>query len=266
MTETPPVSPIPADGPNIQDNNVGNRGDVVKHATLVALARLLRARNPGTIRHIETHCFRLTAPFAHKEGHDWHADVARLGSAAAPYARLEAPYMQGGAYRCSAGLVADTLGADCRLLLAEAHAPTRARLSAAIEAEGLGLDALVPEARLLPEALAGRSPLPTLIHVDPFDHPRWYWETVEALVSHAGPEAGQDVLVLAFAYDKHAPIVFPAPPSGLRWVGHRPDAPYSLGLWASPSLVGPAEKLAVELGFESAGLDAARVSAPAEAG
>ncbi|MFN7143612.1 MAG: hypothetical protein ACK4YP_07555, partial [Myxococcota bacterium] len=48
--------------PNVQDRNVGNVGDIVKHAALVALAGLLRRRNAGLVRHVETHTFRLVAP------------------------------------------------------------------------------------------------------------------------------------------------------------------------------------------------------------
>jgi len=45
---------------NKQDRNVANRGDILKHAALVALAELLA--DHGDLRYLETHAYRLMAP------------------------------------------------------------------------------------------------------------------------------------------------------------------------------------------------------------
>jgi 23S rRNA A2030 N6-methylase RlmJ len=206
---------------NVQDGNVGNRGDVLKHVALVELAALLRARNPGGVRHVETHTFRLDAP------------LSRAWSGEGRYGALEAPWVARGRYRCSAGLVADVLGPVGRLALAEAHPETRAALAAAVAAEGLVVDALVDEAFALGEIAL--PPMPLLVHVDPFDHARRYWPLVERLLATwRRPE--EDAVVLAFAYDKTDAIAWPEAPAGLVAIGRRDDRPYGVAAWASPGI------------------------------
>jgi len=234
--------------PNVQDANVGNRGDIVKHAALVTLAALLRARTPGPVRHIETHTFRLTAPLPDPEL--WRSRVAELGLSDHAYAAIEAPWAAQGRYRCSAGLVADTLGAPVSLLLAEAHASTRALLQAALAEEGLPVDALVDDAHAL-AALPPGAPAPLLVHVDPFDHPVGYWPVVAALLSDWRLPT-HDAIVLAFAYDKRGPVAWPAPPPGLAALGRLDLAPYGVAAWASPGIEGDARAALAALGWTPA--------------
>lgn len=232
--------------PNVQDGNVGNLGDVVKHAALVALAERLRARNAGLVRHVETHTFRLVAPLP---------DVARwrdrtAAPAFAAYAAREAPWVDRGLYRCSAGLVADTLGAPVRLLLAEAHAPTRALLADALAAEALPVDALVDDAAALATVPPG-PPAPLLVHVDPFDHPRGYWPIVARLLETWRAPA-HDAAVLAFAYDKAGPVTWPDPPPGTVALGRLDAAPYGLAAWATPAFADDARDALRSLGWNLA--------------
>jgi hypothetical protein len=234
--------------PNLQDANVGNRGDIVKHAALVALATLLRARNAGPVRHVETHTFRLTAPLP--DPALWSSRVAELGLSDHAYAAIEAPWAAQGRYRCSAGLVADTLGAPLSLLLAEAHAPTRALLQAALAEEGLPVDALVDDALAL-AALPPGAPAPLLVHVDPFDHPAGYWPVVAALLDRWRLPA-HDAVVLSFAYDKRGPIAWPPPPPGLSALGRLDLAPYGLAAWASPGIAADARSALAALGWAAA--------------
>lgn len=224
--------------PNVQDRNVGNRGDVVKHVALVALADLLRARNPGLVRHVETHTFRLHAPLP--DAAAWRAHVAALDPAAtARYLALQARHVAEGRYRCSAGLVADALGAPVSLLLAEAHAPTREALAAALAEEGLPVEALVDDALVLAAVPPG-PPAPLLVHVDPFDAPHRYWPTVERLLG-TWRRPDQDAVVLAFGYDKHAPVAWPEPPADLVAVGTLDARPYGLAAWASRGIASRVE-------------------------
>lgn len=226
--------------PNVQDRNVGNRGDVAKHVALVALAGVLRARTDGAVRHVETHAFRLYAPLPHPAA--WaaaveaHADTA----ARARYRALQAGWVAGARYRCSAGLAADVFSAcdagreGVRLALAEAHAPTREALARAVVAEDIPVDALVSDALAL-ATLPPPPPLPLLVHVDPFDHPERYWPTVAHLLAR-WRRPDQDAVVLAFAYDKTGPIRWPAAPAGTVALGRHDDAPYGLAAWASPGV------------------------------
>ncbi|MFZ5476461.1 MAG: hypothetical protein ACOZNI_06750 [Myxococcota bacterium] len=201
---------------NVQEGNVGNRGDVLKHEALVAFAELLLARNPGGVRHVETHAFRLDAP------------LSRPWTGTGRYAELEAPWVAKGRYRCSAGLVADVLGPAGRLVLAEADPETRAALAAQVAAEGLRLELLVEDALLL--ASRELPPMAMLVHVDPFDHPARYWPTVSHLLRWRGD---RDAIVVAFAYDRGGPIEWPGAPEGTVAIGARWDAPYGLAAWAT---------------------------------
>lgn len=234
--------------PNVQVRNVGNRGDIVKHAALVALAERLRARNAGLVRHVETHTFQLQAEVPDRGR--WEAEVARLTGLEA-YAARERPWVDRGLYRCSAGLAADTLGAPVRLVLAEANAPTRAALAAALAAESLPVDALVDDAHALAALAPPADPAPLLVHVDPFDHPRGYWPVVAALLA-TWRRPDQDAVVLAFAYDKAAPLVWPEPPAGLVAVGRFDLAPYGLAAWASPGIAAEARGALAGLGWVQA--------------
>jgi hypothetical protein len=222
---------------NIQDRNVGNLGDIVKHAALVELAALLRARNPGLVRHVETHCFRLVAPLPDPQG--WAANAER-GSER--YRRAELDWVARGRYRCSAGLAADTLGPPVELLLAEAHAETRAALSAALAEERLRAT-VVDDAHHLPTPSAA---VPTLVHVDPFDHPAGYWPVVERVITSG------DTVVLAFAYDKVGPISWPVAPGGLQPLGRLDAGRYGLAAWASSEIAGPARNVLAGLGWADA--------------
>jgi hypothetical protein len=238
---------------NIQDRNVGNRGDVVKHIALVALADLLRARNPGLVRHVETHTFRLFAPLPERAPSPGGGALNRAPAppppdhASARYEALQAPWLARGLYRCSAGLAADALGAPLRLLLAEAHGPTRAALAAALAAESLPVDTLADDALAFATLTTAHS-APLLVHVDPFDHPARYWPAVSHLLS-TWRRPGQDAVVLSFAYDKHAPIAWPPPPADLVSLGRLDYAPYGLAAWASAGIAPPARAALEALGF-----------------
>lgn len=214
-----------ADAPvNVQDDNVGNVGDVAKHVALVALADLLRSRNAGPVRHVETHAYRLTG-----------SARAAIEGGSARWRALQAPWAARGRYRCSAGLAYDALGPETRLVLSEIHGETRAALRGDLEQEGIVAEAVLDDLRgLLRVPLLPR--LPTLLHVDPFDHPSQCWDVVQHVVAAAGPEA-RDVAVLVFAHDRKGPLAWPPAPPGLSPVGRWDAVPYALAAWASPDLV-----------------------------
>lgn len=232
--------------PNVQDRNVGNRGDVHKHLALVALAGALRRRATGPVRHVETHAFRLHAPLPDPPGQEGRAGPLPDAPVAARYLALQAPWRALGRYRCSVGLAVDVLGPSVRLALAEAHAPTRAALADALADEGLRPERLVEDARALPAALP---PLPLLLHVDPFDHPGGYWPLVERLLA-AWRSADQPAAVLVFAYDRAAPVHLPPAPGGLVPLGRRDDRPYALAAWATADIA--ADRPLAGLGWEAA--------------
>jgi hypothetical protein len=78
---------------NKQDHNVGNRGDILKHAALVALAELMALRSD--LYYLETHAYRLVAPCNVKR---WHRKVEPLRGerAYARYVALEKRWIDDG--------------------------------------------------------------------------------------------------------------------------------------------------------------------------
>jgi hypothetical protein len=206
---------------NIQDGNVGNRGDLRKHEALAAILDTLAAASSGPVLVVETHCFRLDAALPRPTA----PMNARLTA-------LQAPWAARGRYRCSAGLACDILGDRARLLLAEADGPTRAALSDALVSEGRHVVALVDDAAALVDFGRSVAPAAVFIHVDPFDHPRYHWPVVEALLDR-WRSADTPCAVLAFAYDKAGPIVWPGAPAGLPLCGSLADPPYGLAVWST---------------------------------
>lgn len=124
---------------NTQDCNVGNRGDILKHAALVALGELMSPR--AHLRYLETHAYRLVAPC---DAERWRRELLSLGRHRAyeRYVDLEKTWVEGGRYRCSVSLILDLLP-GARLILAEQHGPTRRQLLAQLAEEDA--DHLVPD-------------------------------------------------------------------------------------------------------------------------
>lgn len=100
---------------NIQLGNVGNIGDIRKHALVAALARRLAGRRATWI---DTHAFVLAAPCANPE---WEHEVARLAEMHPGFdAYRNAQRRLGGSdrYRCSTAIALEMLRPE-RSLLAE---------------------------------------------------------------------------------------------------------------------------------------------------
>ena len=95
------ATPTAAGRVNSQDRNVGNRGDILKHAALVALAELMATRT--NLRYLETHAYRLVAPC---DAERWSLELhsLRRDHAFERYAALEKTWVERGLYRCSVGL------------------------------------------------------------------------------------------------------------------------------------------------------------------
>ena len=119
---------------NRQLGNVGNLGDIIKHAALVELAGLL-AGGRADVSFVDTHTFQLQAPLPDRARWDREVDaLTALHPDYERYATLErAALGRNGTYRCSSGLVLDALR-DRRAcaVLGEANSASRAELSAQV--------------------------------------------------------------------------------------------------------------------------------------
>lgn len=85
-----------------QEDNVGNVGDVIKHASLVALLQSV-LNVPGPVLYAETNAFRPSAPLPET---GWQFENARLPltDVVRRYQQIEWSYVRNGEYLCSPGI------------------------------------------------------------------------------------------------------------------------------------------------------------------
>ncbi|MEI7837863.1 MAG: hypothetical protein WCK05_15790, partial [Planctomycetota bacterium] len=206
----------PSEKQNPQAHNVGNLGDIHKHAALVRLANLVRDRNPGPINYLDTHAFVPQAPIYDPVG--WRREIDRLMAehpAHRAYRDIEAPKVDEGQYLCSTGLAIHVLERP-RLFLAEQDRDTFQELSTQLRRMSLEPNRLLTAMEgFVCEGLSD-SAGPLLALFDPFklaeEELRRTWATAcEAVTALTQP--GRDGVVLVFQWDRQPPIVLP-PPTG----------------------------------------------------
>jgi 23S rRNA A2030 N6-methylase RlmJ len=203
---------------NIQNHNVGNLGDIIKHTALLQLACLIWVRNERVpINYVDTHAYVLRGKLANE---NWWRVVTRLRdnfSAYQAYINLEEPVIDSGEYLCSTGITVACIS-DVRLYLSEAHPDTRNLLRHQLAAQNI-----VP-AILLEDVNAWQSlatdqvdKLPLLALIDPFVLTDDIWRSAcDAIAKLHNPHAHG--LLEVFTYDDtREKIDWPNPPRG--WIG-----------------------------------------------
>ena len=232
---------------NIQTGNVGNLGDILKHAALVQLALALRKCAGSDTRYIETHSFLLQAPA--KNSDSWWNAASRLSESYAgyePYVEIEQPLISRQEYCCSAGLALDLLRPSSAYL-AEKNPATLQTLKAQVISEGLeGIVTLTDAADRLPMVIDGNPRCGFLMLVDPFKDPNEVWPTVSAV---AETFDHRELLgaIEVFAHGD-CPVNWPEPPAGFEGpISTISEPPYQLALYATNPLravtLGTAERL-----------------------
>ena len=240
---------------NPQTRNVGNLGDVIKHAALVELAALL-ARVSTSVRHVETHTFLLDAPPADVER--WSREVDALVAsypAYARYAALEREHLartSRGAprYRCSSGLVLDVVGDRLRsATLAEADPSTRAHLREQVAHEQLENVVVVDEALAALRDPGDEPGGALLVHVDPFTLSPELWARLAPSLDAVCTGAAE-VVVLVYRYIRQAGSPWPAAPHGT--TGPIADVhrnPHEIAVYASAGVADAAREVCAALGW-----------------
>jgi hypothetical protein len=229
---------------NKQDHNVGNRGDILKHAALVALTGLMD-RQPN-LRYLETHAYK---PIASCDTERWNAEIRSFSGKRDydRYADLERHHVAKGLYRCSVGLVLDVLP-GARFILAERNSVTRQELLAQLHesgAEYLVLDSATDFGRI-----SGGNPAPCLALVDPFESVHECW--AQFCQGFAALRGDCDALILAFQYGRRA-IEWPVGPAELMRVATIDDGPFHLAAWATPFVSADACSKLCQLGWRKSG-------------
>lgn len=236
---------------NLQQNNVGNLGDILKHAALDALARLFTIPGTVPVNYLDTHAYLLHARLANPE---WHSETESLQATDAAYrgyVGLETPWVARGGYLCSAGIVHRS-APHAYLYLSESDPSTRMVLADQIAEAGIVRVTLLDEAfrwcTAPPSAPRGR----LLALVDPFRLTESDWAAALCGLERLH-HRGEDGLLEVFTFDSRGTdLDWPAPPEG--WLGPivRLDrAPYHLAVYASGPIRHAARATLGALGFKS---------------
>ena len=240
---------------NPQHRNVGNLGDILKHAALMNLAKMLIGRRRSRFAYIETHAFMLEAPCPNPK--QWRqATQAELTKYAAynDYFVAEKRITDRLPYRCSAGLVIDELKkantTEAVIILAEQDEDTREILKSQLLREQISNCTVLEDAFDLSSTKLPDDVRTLLILVDPFALKADLWNGIVAALSKiVKPE--MDVVLELFTFDKeHSEVQWPSPPAGIVGpisVMHR--QPYHLAVYATDTLRENVSLTCQELGW-----------------
>lgn len=233
---------------NRQLANVGNLGDVIKHAALVELAsRLADASLP--VSFVETHTFQLHAPLPDRAR--WEAQLEELASKHAGYTRyatIERAFLaRTGRYRCSSGLVLDVLGERrACAVLAESNAASRAQISSQLSAESATTRAnvtLVDDAAAVDRAETVPAGGALLVHVDPFSLSTETWATFAPALSAMAARSACTAMVV-YRYSRGARTAWPLP-----MLAETRGGPHEVAAHASPELADVVREACASLGW-----------------
>lgn len=234
---------------NVQTGNVGNRGDILKHAALLHLARMLLRSDPREpVNYLDTHAFLLHAPPANRAWCDHVQTLAAAHKGYGLYQALQQGRVVNGDYLCSTGVVAATLP-EARLYLSESDPATRALLQRQMHASGRAAVILndVEDWRTWP---GSRPDGPLLALIDPFALSAAHWSSATAAVEGFTVHGARGPL-LAFNYDRQARVTWPPPPRGWRGpVAQMHAMPYFLCAYATPDLAEATLETLAALGWQ----------------
>ncbi|MBF0107023.1 MAG: hypothetical protein HQM16_17070 [Deltaproteobacteria bacterium] len=239
---------------NPQSNNVGNIGDIIKHAALVELARLIQGRNPDTcINYLDTHAYLYKSPCTNNR---WAGDVQLLAKkykGYTPYYEIEQSFIQQGHYLCSSALAVKTLK-DPRLFLAEKNDVTRATLANQLSEAGVKYTALKHDFKDFLNYTDTSTCGPIFGLIDPFKLNDHEWQGLWQVLSNTlntihNPQS--DALFIVFNFSKTGTPAWQLPPNNLlNIVGVIKHAPYYLAVYATKNIAGPAQAVLNGLGWD----------------
>ena len=241
---------------NIQCGNVGNLGDILKHAALVRLAQLIANRKQGQpVNYLDTHTFLLHAPLCDQG--EFELECSRLlakHKAYKDYVDIEsAALCETGEYWCSTRLAIHCLpSAD--LYLAESDPDTRTMLSHQLADIG------VTPCMLLTDMMAFRTmgsvpgPQAVLALVDPFFKSREQlleiWEAACAGVSTLRDQEADGIIEL-FEWRNGRPFWPDAPEGFLGPIATIDREKYHLAVYATDGISQQVATLLGELGWQN---------------
>ncbi len=212
---------------------------------------MLAARS-SSVSYVDTHGFLLQASLADPER--WRREIeahVERNPAYERYAARERASLAGtGHYRCSSGLVIDTLGdARGRAVLGEANAATRAELHGQIAEEHLSNVFVVDDAVSVDELARVPRGGALLVHVDPFSLTPALWATLVGSLDAMSERSTESVFVV-YRYSRSARAPWPAAPAGtLGPIAEIRGGPHEIAVYASAGLTDGVCEICHALGF-----------------
>ncbi|MFB6262968.1 MAG: hypothetical protein ABEL76_04995 [Bradymonadaceae bacterium] len=235
---------------NRQDDNVGNRGDILKHGALVRLADLAAQRAiRGPVTYIDTHAYQLEAGW--NDPLSWKQAINKQMAeypGYTDYLRREKEQLdRDEPYRCSAGLVLDIISErNYQAILAESDDETRRTLKTQVRSSGYRVDYFLEDAAELEEV-----PVPEpedddeddpgagslLVLVDPFELDPNEWDHIAAGVERFTEEETEGIIEV-FHYADRETVDWPDPPTHFVGpVATLDDRPYHLAAYATDPIL-----------------------------
>jgi len=221
---------------NVQHRNVGNLGDIHKHAALVEMASLVQSRNPAeTINYLDTHTFLLQTNVA--DAGSWREETAEPHYRR--YREIESSKVDKGRYLCSTGLALELLTAP-RLFLAEHHEATRCELKEQLSQENTHPQILAKEIGGLGAIDLSGHAGPLVALFDPFamsdEELLREWDIARRAAASL-TATGKDGVILTFQWRRAKEgIALDAPEGYDGPVATISDAPYHLAMYATAGL------------------------------
>lgn len=242
--------------PNKQFANVGNLGDILKHAALTSLVELLHTQGERLLS-VDTHAFLLEAPCP--DPSRWLVEAQRECSHHPAFGSyIEHQGRVGGTpsrYRCSSGLVLDVSRAvghrTPALILAECDRDTRARLREQLTIEQVEPHAVLDDAQEL-QAVAVPDADVMYALVDPFGSlDSAPWNSISEGLSRLARSV-KAAVVEVFTYDRaRGQIDWPGAPSGFAGpIATIDRGPYHLATYATDGIAEDSARACAALGWK----------------
>lgn len=200
---------------NIQDGNVGNLGDILKHAALVQLAKIFAEKIPQTRYYLDSHSYLYQSRLVNPA---WSTETRNLlgqSTLYQDYIDLEAPYISRGEYLCSSGLV-NKLIPDAHLLLCESNRSTREWLLQQLADNKVDYHTVKGQLASWAKRKSFKRLPNLLVLIDPFELTDGLWQAVSKCL---GKMLGRNAsaIMLVFDHLKQAEREWPDAPAG--WIG-----------------------------------------------
>lgn len=233
---------------NKQDDNVGNLGDILKHAALVQLAKVFAEQIPDTKYYLDSHSYLYQSRLVNPDWREQGLALYKQSALYKDYMKLETPYIRRGEYLCSSGLV-NKLLPDAHLLLCESNRSTREWLLQQLADNKVNYHTVKEQLVSWAKGKTLKKLSNLLILIDPFELTDALWLAVNQCLSNM-LHKDASAIMLVFDYKKEQERQWPDAPRG--WLGpvtRISVPPYHLAVYATGDLVLPVQIQLEQLGW-----------------